>query len=166
MKIVGIDLAAEEHNPTGVCVFQDWQVRCTTVKSDEEIVEFVRREAPDLIVVDAPLGMSRGPWRDGEEELIRMGKRPLPLTMESMKKLVERGLLERRYAEGGAWRLFYGVSYGLGAMLALMIVAGSYSTSFVRESLLTAFKLLYLFTAVFLPFGTFLGWVRLKIHGE
>ena len=82
------------------------------------------------------------------------------------RKLVERGLLERRYAESGAWRLFYGICYGFGAMLALMIATGSYSTSFVRESLLTAFKLLYLFTTVFLPFGTFLGWVRLKVHDE
>ncbi|MDN5358857.1 MAG: uncharacterized protein PWP76_700 [Candidatus Diapherotrites archaeon] len=90
MKIVGVDLAASEKNPTGICVFEDWRTRCITVKSDEEIVESIQKEAPDLVVVDAPLGTSEGPWRDGEEALIKRGKRPLPLTMESMRALAER----------------------------------------------------------------------------
>ncbi|WP_297417866.1 hypothetical protein [Thermococcus sp.] len=75
------------------------------------------------------------------------------------KKLVETGLLERRYAESGAGSLFYIISYGFGAMVALIMVTGNYDTSFIRESLLTMFRLLYLFTAIFLPFGTLLGWV-------
>lgn len=81
------------------------------------------------------------------------------------RKLVEVGLLERKYAEGGAWRLFYGIFYGFGVVVALMIFTGKYSAFFIRESLLTMFRLLYLFTAIFLPFGTFLGWLRLRIQG-
>ncbi|WP_258083250.1 potassium transporter Kef [Thermococcus thermotolerans] len=81
------------------------------------------------------------------------------------RKLVETGLLEKKYAEGGAWRLFYGIFYGFGAMMALMAVTGNYSVLFIRESLLTVFRLLYLFTAVFLPFGTLIGWLRVKAHG-
>ncbi len=43
MKTVGIDLAAREKNPTGVCIFEDWQAECRTVKSNEEIVEIIRK---------------------------------------------------------------------------------------------------------------------------
>ncbi|ASJ01129.1 potassium transporter Kef [Thermococcus gorgonarius] len=82
------------------------------------------------------------------------------------RKLVETGLLKRRYAESGAGGLFYAVSYGFGAMVALMVVTGNCNASFIRDFLLTMFRLLYLFTAIFLPFGTFLGWARLKVHGE
>lgn len=81
------------------------------------------------------------------------------------RKLIEMGLLERKYAEIGAGRLFYAVFYGLGVMVALMIITGNYSVSFIRESLLTMFRLLYIFTTMFLPFGTLIGWLRLKAHG-
>ncbi|AEH24251.1 hypothetical protein [Pyrococcus yayanosii] len=81
------------------------------------------------------------------------------------QKLLETGLLERKYAEGGAWRLFYSIFYEFGVVVALMIFTGKYSDFFIRESLLTMFRLFYIFTTVFLPFGTFLGWLRLKVHG-
>ncbi|NJE30281.1 potassium transporter Kef [Thermococcus sp. 18S1] len=81
------------------------------------------------------------------------------------RKLVEEGLLERKYAESGAWGLFYGVLYGLGAMMGLMLISGSYSASFIKESLLTMFRLLYIFTVIFAPLGTLGGWARLKFHG-
>ncbi|WP_258083319.1 potassium transporter Kef [Thermococcus thermotolerans] len=81
------------------------------------------------------------------------------------RELVERGLLEEKYAESGALRLFYGIFYGFGVIVALIAVTGNHGVSFIRESLLTVFRLLYLFTAIFLPFGTFIGWLRLKIHG-
>ncbi len=82
------------------------------------------------------------------------------------KKLVETGLLERRYAESGVSSLFYALFYLFGAIGALALITRSYDLSFIRESLLTVFRLLYLFTAVFLPFGTLLGWMRLRVHGE
>lgn len=82
------------------------------------------------------------------------------------RKLVVMGLLERRYSESGAGGLFYVISYEFGAMIALMMVTGNCSVSSLRESLLTMFRLLYIFTTIFLPFGTFLGWLRLKIHGK
>ncbi|CAI1492146.1 Potassium transporter Kef [Thermococcus nautili] len=81
------------------------------------------------------------------------------------RKLIEVGLLEIKHAEIGAGRLFYAVFYGLGMVVALMIITGNYSASFIRESLLTMFGLLYIFTTMFLPFGTLIGWVRLKAHG-
>ncbi len=82
------------------------------------------------------------------------------------RKLVETGLLERRYAESGAFGAFYALFYLFGAIVALIVVTGNYSASFIRESLLTVFRLLYLFTAIFLPFGTFLGWARLRVLRE
>ncbi|WP_175058930.1 potassium transporter Kef [Thermococcus sp. 2319x1] len=81
------------------------------------------------------------------------------------RKLVAEGLLEKKYAESGAWRLFYAIFYGFGAMVALMIITGDYSASFIRESLLTVFRLLYIFATIFLPLGTLGGWLRLKVHG-
>ncbi|USS40239.1 potassium transporter Kef [Thermococcus aggregans] len=83
---------------------------------------------------------------------------------EITRKLIEEGLLERKYAEIGAGRLFYAVFYGLGVMVALMVVTGDYSASSIRESLLTMFRLLYIFTTIFLPFETLIGWLRLKLR--
>ena len=97
MRILGIDLAAKETNPTGICIFEDWRAECRTVKSDEEILEIVRAVRPDLIVVDAPLSISENAWRDGEEALLRMGKRPLPLTMGSMRELAERAVKLKKH---------------------------------------------------------------------
>ena len=85
---------------------------------------------------------------------------------EITRKLVEKGLLERRYAESGAFGAFYAIFYLFGMMVALTVVTGNYNVFFIRESLLTMFRLLYLFTAIFLPFGTLLGWMRLRVHGE
>ncbi|WP_245608262.1 potassium transporter Kef [Thermococcus guaymasensis] len=82
------------------------------------------------------------------------------------RKLIEEGILERKYAESGAGGLFYALFYGLGVIVALMVVTGEFSASLIRESLLTMFRLLYIFTTMFLPFGTLGGWVRLKLHGE
>ena len=82
------------------------------------------------------------------------------------KKLMERGLLDKKYAESGAWRLFYAIFYLFGVIVTLIVATGDYNASFIRESLLAIFQMLYLFTAIFLPFGTLLGWARLKVHGE
>ena len=84
---------------------------------------------------------------------------------EITRKLVETGLLDRRYAESGAGGLFYAIFYLFGVIVVLIVVTGNYNASFIRESLLTMFRLLYLFTAIFLPFGTLIGWLRLKTHG-
>ena len=81
------------------------------------------------------------------------------------RKLVETGLLERRYAESGAFGTFYALFYLFGVIVVLIVVE-NYGASFIGESLLTMFRLLYLFTSIFLPFGTLLGWARLKVHGE
>ncbi len=85
---------------------------------------------------------------------------------EITRKLVETEVLERRYAESGVGGPFYAIFYSFGAMVTLGLITGNYDLSFIKESLLTIFRLLYLFTAIFLPFGTFLGWARLRVRGE
>ena len=70
---------------------------------------------------------------------------------EITRKLVETGLLDRRYAESGAGGLFYAIFYLFGVIAVLIVVTGNYNASFIRESLLTMFRLLYLFTAIFPP---------------
>ncbi len=99
MKVAGIDLAAKERNPTGVCVVEK-DVRCATVRGDWEILGAVG--LADVVAIDAPLTEGE-PYRDGERELIRRGFRPLPTNMKSMRALRERAMgLAEALRSGGA----------------------------------------------------------------
>lgn len=80
------------------------------------------------------------------------------------KKLLSEGLVEEKHLKRGASRLFSGISYGYSALITLMIVNKIYTTTFVSESLSVMYRLLYLFTVVFIPLGTLIGWARIKLH--
>ncbi|WP_457742428.1 potassium transporter Kef [Thermococcus sp.] len=79
------------------------------------------------------------------------------------RRLVEAGLLERRDTEKGVAALVYAIASGFGIIVVSALITGNYSASFLRGSMLTVFRLLYIFTTVFLPFGTLIGWLRLRI---
>lgn len=90
MKVVGIDLAGLERNPTGICIMQNKTVKCTIVHTDEQIVALVRRAAPDLVAIDAPLTRPRGFARRCDRELAPYGA--LPPGLRGMRALTERGV--------------------------------------------------------------------------
>lgn len=80
------------------------------------------------------------------------------------EKLISGGILEEKFMEKRAWIIFYSISYGYGATIGVMFVRKIYSASFFGEWLLVMFKLLYVFTTIFIPLGTLIGWARMKLH--
>ncbi|MFP4045632.1 MAG: DUF429 domain-containing protein [Candidatus Aenigmatarchaeota archaeon] len=91
MKVVGIDLAGKPENDTGFCVLEDHKVRAKTLKSDEEVIESLEEEEPDLVAIDAPFNFpDSGQYRESDMLLKKMGFDPLSPTFPGMKILVHR----------------------------------------------------------------------------
>lgn len=105
MNIIGIDLAAKEKNPTGICILNNEGFTFYTVFTNPDIYELVCSASPSLIVIDAPLSLPKGRccldkdckcsvgghFRLAEKEIRRYG-RVLPLTFKGMKMLTLRGI--------------------------------------------------------------------------
>lgn len=106
MKIMGIDLAGKEENPTGICILKmNGKISLHTLYGDGEILEKISQDKPSLIVVDAPLSLPKGRcclekececavgghFRQSEREIRRYGP-VLPLTFTGMKMLTMRGV--------------------------------------------------------------------------
>jgi len=106
MKIMGIDLAGKEENPTGICILKmNGKISLHTLYDDGEILEKISQDKPSLIVVDAPLSLPKGRcclekececavgghFRQSEREIRRYGP-VLPLTFTGMKMLTMRGV--------------------------------------------------------------------------
>ena len=101
MKVVGIDLAGKEENPTGFAVLEGRRINTRIVGSDERIRALCEDLKPKLVAVDAPLGFpSEGNLRKADSELISRGYRVLPPTLGGMSDLTARGgELSRRLEE-------------------------------------------------------------------
>lgn len=105
MKVIGIDLAGKEENPSGFCILKDDQLILKTLYSDEEIIESVKKVNPQVIAIDAPLSLPKGRcclekdcecaagghFRQAERDIRPYG-RVLPLTFRGMKMLTLRGI--------------------------------------------------------------------------
>ncbi len=105
--VVGIDLAGSPKRNTGVCTIKGRAISSwSTLFSDEEILEYVRREKPDLIAVDAPLHLPPGRksiddrngehFRPCDRELLKRGIRFFPITLGPMRLLTKRGMLLKK----------------------------------------------------------------------
>lgn len=104
-KIMGIDLAGKDENPTGICVLNNHDILLKTLYTDDEIIEEARKNNPSLIAIDAPLSLPKGRcclekdcecavWghiRHAERDIRPYG-RVLPLTFRGMKMLTLRGI--------------------------------------------------------------------------
>jgi predicted nuclease with RNAse H fold len=111
--VVGIDLAGSPKRNTGICALRGKTVTAfATVKSDEEVVEFVQHKSPQLIAIDAPLNLPPGRksindrngehFRPCDRELLRRGIRFFPITLGPMRMLTTRGIsLKRRLGRLG-----------------------------------------------------------------
>jgi len=105
IQILGIDLAGQEENPTGICILNNQKVILKSLYSNAEIFEEIKRNNPHLIVIDAPLSLPKGRCclekececavgghiRQAEREIRSYG-RVLPLTFKGMKMLTLRGI--------------------------------------------------------------------------
>jgi len=114
-KIMGIDLAGKSENPTGICFLNGNELNFSTFFENDEILNYINRVDPSLIVIDAPLSLPKGRccldkscscskgghFRAAEVEIRKYG-RTLPLTFRGMRMLTERGItiaekLRQRY---------------------------------------------------------------------
>jgi predicted nuclease with RNAse H fold len=105
--VVGIDLAGSPKRNTGLCWIAGKRIlACTTVHSDAEILDFIIRASPSLVVIDAPLHLPPGRksledrngehFRPCDRELLRRGIRFFPITLGPMRSLTERGIRLKR----------------------------------------------------------------------
>ncbi|MEM5870644.1 MAG: hypothetical protein QW758_01675 [Candidatus Aenigmatarchaeota archaeon] len=110
-KIVGIDLAGKEKNPSGYCLLEinDLEERVLKVLllySDDEIIGEIEKDNPILICVDAPLSFpSKGYFRDSDLALISLGFRPLSPMLPGMKTLAERAIKLKSILEARGYKV-------------------------------------------------------------
>jgi len=106
-KVVGVDLAGSQSRNTGICTLKkDNITSCTILHTDQEIVDYIEKEKPALIAVDAPLNLPPGRksiedkngehFRPCDRELLKRGIRFFPITLGPMRMLTKRGIHLRR----------------------------------------------------------------------
>jgi predicted nuclease with RNAse H fold len=107
-KVVGIDLAGSPKRNTGICELKEDNITfCTVVNTDQEIINYVEKEKPALVTIDAPLNLPPGRksiedkngehFRPCDRELLRRGIRFFPITLGPMRLLTERGIRLKRF---------------------------------------------------------------------
>jgi len=107
--VVGLDLAGSPKRPTGYCLLRGWDAETSDLFSDAAIMAAVRRAAPDLVAIDAPLNLPPGRtsihernnshYRVCDLELRRRHIPFFPITLGPMRSLTERGIRLRRKIE-------------------------------------------------------------------
>jgi len=113
--VVGVDLAGVPGRPTGACTLKGYHVSTVLLYSDEEILDYIEKEKPDLVAIDAPLSLPPGRksikergkfhFRPCDEELRRRKIPFFPITLGSMRSLTERGIKLRQMLERGGFRV-------------------------------------------------------------
>lgn len=101
-KVVGIDLAGMEKNPTGLCALSFSEdaaigkVAITQlVRNDQEILAFIDEEMPSIIAIDAPLSMpASGSMRQCDSALSEYGV--ISPLVGGMSHLTRRGIMLKK----------------------------------------------------------------------
>lgn len=105
--VVGIDLTAGD-KPTGVAFLDEFTVKTCSLTSDEELLDFIRKQNPAIVSVDSPLGLpgggetidrKAGIVRVAEHDLASIGIPAYPALIDSMRNLTLRGIRLRRAME-------------------------------------------------------------------
>jgi len=117
MNVIGIDLAGVEKRDSGICILNE-KLKANTyiLRRDNEIIEGMIKERPELIAIDAPLSLpfgrcclkdncscrKKGHLRQCDKQLLNMKIKFFPLTLGPMRKLTMRGmkLKEKLEAKG------------------------------------------------------------------
>jgi len=91
MKVIGLDLAGKDSNPTGFCVLTEYGSHVEILYKDEEIIKRILEQEPDLVAIDGPFNYpGKGFYRECDKLLLERGFRPLSPKFPGMKPLVER----------------------------------------------------------------------------
>ncbi|MGC8924261.1 MAG: DUF429 domain-containing protein [Candidatus Micrarchaeia archaeon] len=126
-NILGIDLAGSNRRDTGVSTLCGKKfVYIGKVKTDDEIMNIIKKFRPVLVAVDAPLTLPKGRkdiddkngvhFRECDLELRRLGIRFFPITIGPMRMLVKRGIRLKKIIEKLGIRVvevFPGASYDI-----------------------------------------------------
>lgn len=93
VKVIGIDLAGLETNPSGFAILAGKKFATRTLHTDEQILEHCAAQKPAVVAIDAPLSLPRGGnLRKADRSLIKIGFRVFPPKFSGMKSLTERGI--------------------------------------------------------------------------
>jgi hypothetical protein len=117
--VVGIDLAGSEARRTGFCVLgPDGRTETKVLGSDDAILAAVRRAAPAVVSIDAPLFLPLGrpsietpgpPHLRASDRMLRqLGIRFFPISLGPMRALTSRGLRLRAALESEGFRTIEG----------------------------------------------------------
>lgn len=101
MKILGIDLAGKDGNPTGFClILGDIVLSIGIFRTLKALLEYLNILRPSLVAIDAPLSFpSNKHFRDCDLLLKRFRLSPLPINMPSMAALVRRAITITRFLD-------------------------------------------------------------------
>ncbi|MEM3672621.1 MAG: DUF429 domain-containing protein [Candidatus Bathyarchaeia archaeon] len=101
--IIGIDLAGKPENPTGWALLLGNNAKTGVIYTDGEILEFIVRNSPALVAIDAPFSLPKtGLLRKADKEMIKMGYRVFPPNLPSMRALTLRAMkLNKLMAKSG-----------------------------------------------------------------
>lgn len=89
MKILGIDLAGNTTNPTGICILNNYEIDFKTISSDKQILEISSEIKPDIIAIDAPI--MKGQPRIRQADKILKKFKAFPPSLPGIKSLTLRG---------------------------------------------------------------------------
>lgn len=102
MKVIGLDLAGKEKNPTGFCSlvlkesegegeFKIGNKESKVLYYDKDILKEIKKQKPELVAIDAPFTFpGEGYFREGDKLLKERGFKPLSPRFPHMQKLVRR----------------------------------------------------------------------------
>ncbi|MEM3726315.1 MAG: DUF429 domain-containing protein [Candidatus Bathyarchaeia archaeon] len=101
--IIGIDLAGKPENPTGWALLLGNFVKTGVIYTDGEILEFIVRNSPAVVAVDAPFSLPKtGLLRKADRGMIKRGYRVFPPNLPSMRTLTLRAMtLNKLIAKSG-----------------------------------------------------------------
>ncbi|MEM4336189.1 MAG: DUF429 domain-containing protein [Candidatus Anstonellales archaeon] len=102
MKILGLDLAGSEKRATGYCIIEKGKAKHGTVYMNQEILNLIKNEKPNIVAIDAPLSLPAGRkkieernnkhFRECDLMLRKKGIKFFPITLGPMRMLTKRGM--------------------------------------------------------------------------
>jgi len=106
--VVGIDLTAGKNRKTAVAKMSGNFVETASFRTDEDILDYIKKAQPAIVSIDSPLGLpGGGDGIDSEAGIMRIAERDLasvgipayPALIDSMKQLTLRGIRLRKMIE-------------------------------------------------------------------
>jgi len=93
ITLMGIDLAANPKNPTGIALLKNKKLKTSLVFANSEIMHIIVTYKPLLLAIDAPFSLPKtGIYRKADREMIKRGYHVFPPGFPSMRTLTLRAI--------------------------------------------------------------------------